>query len=115
MSEPTTNTCPRCASPVRASIPDVGIQFECATIALESGHFSEALPCVTRQRDQLAERVRQLTTELRRADERTERAEERVRRLEAAGDQMAAWLCEPCNLGAVPFMADEWEATKGQP
>jgi hypothetical protein len=42
-------------------------------------------------------------------------SEERAKRVLAAGDQMAAWLCEPRNLGAVPFMADEWEAAKGQP
>lgn len=55
MSEPTIKppeTCPRCASQVRASIPDVGIQFECASIAYKSDHIAEALPCVMRQRDQ---------------------------------------------------------------
>ena len=41
--------------------------------------------------------------------------EERVRRLERAGDEMAAWLRNPRNLGDDPFMADVWEATKGQP
>ena len=40
---------------------------------------------------------------------------ERVKRLEAAGDEMAAWLRNPRNLGDDPFMADQWEATKGQP
>ena len=40
---------------------------------------------------------------------------ERVRRLEAVGDEMAAWLRNPRNLGDDPFMADQWEATKGQP
>lgn len=40
---------------------------------------------------------------------------EQVKRLEAAGDEMAAWLRNPRNLGDDPFMADQWEATKGQP
>ena len=40
---------------------------------------------------------------------------EKVKRLEAAGDEMAAWLRNPRNLGDDPFMADQWEATKGQP
>lgn len=40
---------------------------------------------------------------------------ERVKRLEGAGDEMAAWLRNPRNLGDDPFMADQWEATKGQP
>lgn len=40
---------------------------------------------------------------------------DRVKRLEAAGDEMAAWLRNPRNLGDDPFMADQWEATKGQP
>lgn len=52
--------CPRCGSPVRASIPDVGIQFECATIVLPVGGHAEGMPCVMRQRDQLAERVKHL-------------------------------------------------------
>lgn len=38
---------------------------------------------------------------------------DKVTRLEAAGDEMAAWLCEPRNLGAAPFMADDWYAAKG--
>ena len=40
---------------------------------------------------------------------------ERVKRLEAAGDAMASWLRNPRNLGDDPFMADKWEAAKGQP
>ena len=71
MSATTPEKCPKCGSNVRASIPDVGIQFECAAIALESGHFSEALPCVMRQRDQLAERVRILEAKLADRDEAT--------------------------------------------
>lgn len=44
-----------------------------------------------------------------------EQLREQVKRLEAAGDEMAAWLRNPRNLGDDPFMADQWEATKGQP
>jgi hypothetical protein len=41
--------------------------------------------------------------------------EAQVKRMVAAGDEMASWLRNPRNLGDDPFMADQWEATKGQP
>jgi hypothetical protein len=42
-------------------------------------------------------------------------SEERAKRMEEAGDAMASWLRNPRNLGDDPFMADQWEASKGQP
>ena len=99
--------CPRCGRPFKALIPGVGRQFECATIVLPVGGHAEGMPCVMRQRDQLATEIQTLRTA-------NAALVERVKRLEKAGDQMAAWLCQPRNLGAVPFMADEWEEAKGQ-
>ena len=60
MSAP--DTCPRCGRPFRALIPSVGIQFECATIALPVSGHAEGLPCVMRQRDQLAAELQTLRT-----------------------------------------------------
>lgn len=100
MSTTIPEKCPKCGSNVRASIPDVGIQFECAAIALESGHFSEALPCVMRQRDQLTAEVDALRTA-------NAGLVEKVKRLEDAGDTHTEWV-------PVSFQK-EWNQAKGQP
>lgn len=55
--------CRKCGSLVGHSIGDIGIQFKCGTIALVTGGYSEALPCVMRQRDQLAKQVKRLEEE----------------------------------------------------
>lgn len=93
MSAP--DTCRKCGSQFRALLPGVGIQFGCATIVLPVGGYAEGLPCVMRQRDQLAERVK---------------------RLEEVGDKMAAafdkeWLGD----ADIECIQDDWDEAKGQP
>ncbi len=39
-------------------------------------------------------------------------ANERIKRLEAAGDEMAAWLLDPRNLGGGSSMASQWYKAK---
>lgn len=69
MSATTPEKCPKCSAEVATLIQRVGTQFECATVALEFGGCSEGGPCIKRQRDQLAERVRILEAKLADRDE----------------------------------------------
>lgn len=129
--------CPKCGSQVRASIPDVGIQFECATIVYGDGHVAEALPCVMRQRDQLAERVKVVEIERDELKVKSsfdelalQKMEERVKRLEAVGDKMAElldcyagfneteeWACSTRSqhIGETRRATEAWVKAKGQP
>lgn len=74
--------CPRCGRPFKALIPGVGRQFECATIVLPVGGHAEGMPCVMRQRDQLATEIQTLRTA-------NAALVERVKRLEEAGRALA--------------------------
>jgi hypothetical protein len=40
------------------------------------------------------------------------RLQERIKRLEEAGDEMAAWLLDPRNLGGGSSMASQWRKAK---
>jgi cell division septum initiation protein DivIVA len=37
---------------------------------------------------------------------------QRIKRLEEAGDEMAAWLLDPMNLGGGSSMASQWHKAK---
>lgn len=102
MSAP--DTCRKCGSQFRALLPGVGIQFGCATIVLPVGGYAEGLPCVMRQRDQLAERVSDAERERDHANDtanavlkedsalsaRVKELEAYAERLEWAGDTLVA-------------------------
>ncbi len=45
-------------------------------------------------------------------DEANLRLQDRIKRLEAAGDEMAAWLLDPRNLGGGSSMASQWRKAK---
>jgi chromosome condensin MukBEF complex kleisin-like MukF subunit len=45
-------------------------------------------------------------------DEANLRLQDRIKRLEAAGDEMAAWLLDPRNLGGGSSMASQWLKAK---
>jgi hypothetical protein len=45
-------------------------------------------------------------------DEQNLRLQERIKRLEEAGNEMAAWLLDPRNLGGGSSMASQWHKAK---
>ena len=140
----TPEKCPKCGA---ASFEKwaTGHQFECHTLVLSEGTVFDGLICVKNQRDQLAERVRELEAwkesaiavereldpnqlaamlggqpgESQRAVIQREvpRLVERVKRLEEIGDKMAAHIDGEARLWGLESseFGDEWRAAKGQP
>jgi hypothetical protein len=49
---------------------------------------------------------------MRLAREELREANERIKRLEEAGNEMAAWLLDPRNLGGGSSMASQWHKAK---
>jgi hypothetical protein len=60
----------------------------------------------TGQKERCRRREVQLLTKQR------DEARGRIKRLEEAGNEMAAWLSNPRNLGDDPFMASQWRKAK---
>jgi predicted DNA-binding protein YlxM (UPF0122 family) len=124
----TPEKCPKCnATYFRYERDGIGFhRFTCETTVYQTGVVRlEGLICVLRQRDQLAERVRQLELsmrecsekmkrfrsrwlaahqELRRTEDMVERAEERVKRLEEAGDS--------CCIYGPESVLEQWRKAK---
>lgn len=142
----TPEKCPKCGDPLKDGWDNV---YQCGSVLLTegpmAGHFEERRWCVRRQRDQLAERVRELEAwkESAMAVEREwdpnqlaamlggqlgepQRAViqwkvpalvQRVKRLEEIGDKMAAHIDGEARLWGLESseFGDEWRTAKSQP
>jgi len=60
----TPEKCPLCGDAFAEKLRLVGFQFQCGTIDMSCGAYSEGRKCITRQRDQLAERAKELEAQL---------------------------------------------------
>jgi hypothetical protein len=62
--------------------------------------------------DSTAHNVAELGMLCRRLERQLNAANERIKRLEEVGNEMAAWLLDPRNLGGGSSMASQWHKAK---